>query len=89
MAITKEKSVDSINVLLDGQMNIREVTKILEDGVQISFSYTRYILVPGADLTGQPTRVTAIANATWTDDVIDAYNEEVIAKQAAIDDPSD
>ncbi|NBS68631.1 hypothetical protein EBT31_06910 [bacterium] len=33
----------------------------------------QYTLVPGDDLTGQPTEVVKIANALWTPTVIEAY----------------
>ena len=33
----------------------------------------QYTLVPGDDLTGQPTEVVKIANALWTPAVVEAY----------------
>ena len=39
-------------------------------GSEITAQYT---LVPGDDLTGQPTEVVKIANALWTPDVVEAY----------------
>ncbi len=34
---------------------------------------SQYTLVPGDDLTGQPTEVVNIANALWTPAVLEAY----------------
>ena len=34
---------------------------------------SQYTLVPGDDLTGQPTEVVNIANALWTPAVVEAY----------------
>jgi hypothetical protein len=34
---------------------------------------SQYTLVPGDDLTGQPTEVVNIANALWTQAVVEAY----------------
>ena len=82
MALEKVTLVDKIEVLEMGQIQIRTATRIKEDGKVISQSFTRSIVVPGDDLSGQDARVTAIANATWTSEVVSAY-EALIAKQKA------
>ena len=74
MALTKEIAVDKIEVLEMGQIQVRTATKVMEDGNLLSTSYERSSLTPGEDLTGQSQRVTDIANATWTADVVNAYN---------------
>ena len=82
MALEKATLVDKIEVLEMGQIQIRTATRIKEDGKVISQSFTRSIVVPGDDLSGQDARVTAIANATWTSEVVSAY-EALIAKHKA------
>jgi len=75
MALTKETVVDKIEVLEMGQVQVRTATRVLEDGVALSSSFHRHVLAPGDDLSGQDARVSAIATATWTDEVITAYQE--------------
>jgi hypothetical protein len=75
MALTKEIVVDKIEVLEKGQIQVRAATRVLEDGVALSSSFHRHVLAPGDDLSGQDARVSAIATATWTDEVIAAYQE--------------
>jgi hypothetical protein len=75
MALTKEIVVDKIEVLEKGQIQVRAATRVLEDGVALSSSFHRHVLAPGDDLSGQDARVSAIATATWTDEVITAYQE--------------
>jgi hypothetical protein len=75
MALTKEIVVDKIEVLEMGQVQVRTATRVLEDGTQLSSSFHRHVLAPGDDLSGQDARVSAIATATWTDEVIAAYQE--------------
>ena len=82
MSLTKTTVVDSITVTENGIVLFREATRIMEDGNQISQTYHRTSLTPGQDLTGQPANVTAICNAAWTTEVIDAYNAQVAAQQA-------
>jgi hypothetical protein len=77
MSITKEQSVDMIAVLEDGSLQVRTAITIFEDGALLSKNYHRNVLSPGADLTGQDDRVVAVANATWTPDVL-AGNPPVV-----------
>jgi len=80
MSLTKTTTVDQITVTENGIVLYREATRIMEDGNEISKTYHRTSLTPGQDLTGQPANVTAICNAAWTQEVIDAYNAQVAAQ---------
>jgi hypothetical protein len=80
MALTKTTVVDKIEVLENGTLQVRSATRVLEDGEVLSSSFHRHILAPGADITNEDTKVIAIANATWTTDVVTAYND-LIATQ--------
>jgi hypothetical protein len=82
MALTKATVVDQITVTENGIVLYREVTKIVEDGAEISRKYHRTSLTPGQDLTGQPANVQAIAQAAWTPEVIAAYQAQMAAQQA-------
>ena len=73
MAITKEIVDDKIEVQELGEISVRTASKIIEDGVEISKSLSRCVFAPGDDVSGQSAKVIAIANATWTDEVIAAY----------------
>ena len=77
MSLTKTTTVDQITVTENGIVLFREVTRIMEDGNEISKTYHRTSLTPGQDLTGQPANVVAICNVAWTQEVIDAYNAQV------------
>ena len=77
MSLTKTTNIDQITVTENGIVLYREVTRILEDGNPISQTYHRSSLTPGQDLTGIPANVAAICNVAWTQEVIDAYNEQI------------
>lgn len=77
MALTKEVKIDQITVCENGTILYREVTRIMEDGNQISQTYHRSSLTPGQDLTGVPSNVVAICNVAWTPEVIAAYQAEL------------
>jgi hypothetical protein len=81
MALTKENIVDRIEVLEDGQIQIRTAIRILEDGVVLSNSFHRKVLAPLDDVSGEATKVQAIANATWTQEVKDAYQAKLDAAE--------
>ena len=89
MALTKETVVDKIEVLEKGQVQVRTATRVLEDGVELSSSFHRHVVVPSTktdgswadtDISGEDARVQAIATATWTSSVKTAYQEMVDAQ---------
>jgi hypothetical protein len=80
MAITKQIDIDQITVNSEGSILYREVTRIIEDDVQLTQTYHRTSLFPGQDLTNQPPNVVAIANVVWTEEIIASFE----AKQAEI-----
>jgi hypothetical protein len=73
MALTKEQVIDKIEVVENGTLQVRQVTRIMEDGKQLSSSYHRWAFAPGSDVSAQPANVQAIAAAAWTPAVIAAY----------------
>ena len=78
MALTKTTNIDQITVTENGTVLYREATRILEDGVELSKTYHRTTLVPASDLTNVPDNVVAIANITWTPEVISAYQAQIL-----------
>ena len=89
MALTKEVIIDKIEVLEMGQVQVRTATRVLEDGVQLGQKYHRHVVVPSTkasgswadtDISGEDSRVQAIANATWTAAVKTAYQEMIDAQ---------
>lgn len=81
MALEEKSVVDKIEVLLQGQIQVRRRDQILKDGVEVAATYHRHVLSPGDDLTNEDPRVVAIAEATWTPEVIAAYQESITSQQ--------
>ena len=77
MALEKVIVIDKIEVLEDGQMQIRQVTKVLENGNELGRTYHRWVLVPDQKITTQTNKVKAIAAAVWTSDVVTAWKNKV------------
>ena len=84
MALSKVIVVDKIEVMEKGQVQVRTVTRVMEDGVELSSSFHRTVLEPSTkasgswadtDISGEDARVQAIATATWTDAVKTAWQE--------------
>jgi hypothetical protein len=67
MALTKEVVIDKIEVLESNAIQVRKVTRVLEDGEVLSSSYHRHVLMPGDDLTNEDPKVVAIAEAAWAE----------------------
>jgi hypothetical protein len=75
MALTEKIKVDQIEVTEMGFIQVRTVTIIEKDGLEISRSYHRHTKSPGDDVSNEDIRVQNIASAVWTQDVIDAYQD--------------
>ena len=69
-------SVDLIEVVENGAVQVRTKTATMEDGKQISGSFHRHVVAPGDDYSKQDARVKAICAAVHTDEVIAAYIKE-------------
>jgi hypothetical protein len=80
MLLEKTISVDLIEVIENGSIQVRTKTAIKEDGVEISSKFHRHVVVPGADVSGEDAKVQAIAASIHTAEVIAAY---VAAQEAA------
>jgi hypothetical protein len=70
MALAKTTTVDKIEVLEMGQLQVRTATIVSEDGAELSRTFHRHVLEPGADTTGEAQRVQDVAAATWTAEVV-------------------
>jgi hypothetical protein len=73
MALEKKISVDQIEVVENGAVQVRTKTAILENGEQISGTFHRHVIAPGNDYSAEDARVQAICAAVHTDEVISAY----------------
>lgn len=80
MALEKVISVDLIEVIENGSLQVRTKAAILEDGKEISSQFKRHIVVPGADYSQEDPKVQAIASAVHTAEVVAAY---IAAQEAA------
>jgi hypothetical protein len=80
MALEKVISVDLIEVVESGIVQVRTKTSIMEDGQQISSNFHRHVIAPGNDYSAEDARVKAICAATHTADVIAAYQAAQAAK---------
>jgi hypothetical protein len=70
MPLEKQIVIDKIEVLETGQIQVREATRIFEDGKVLSQAFRRYVLEPGANTVGEVTKVQAIASVVWTAGVL-------------------
>ena len=73
MALEKKTSFDY--EIRNEFKHIQERTKtsVVEDGKELSYSYSRRVLSPDADVSAESDEVKALANAVWTDEVKAAY----------------
>ena len=74
MALTEETIQDKIEIVGNYKhVQVRTATVIKRDGTEISRGYSRHVVAPDADITGESTEVQAICNVVHTDAVKAAY----------------
>jgi len=75
MALTEKTIIDKIEVIENNSIQVRTATIIEKDGTELTRTFHRHVLAPGADLTNEDRKVQAIANAIWTEEIVTAYQE--------------
>jgi hypothetical protein len=74
MALTEETVQDKIEIVSEHKfVQVRTATVIKRDGTEISRSFSRHVVAPDADITGESAEVQAICAAVHTQAVKDAY----------------
>ena len=86
--LEKVDVVDRIEVIENGCVQVRTKTAIMEDGKQISGTFHRHVVAPGADYSNEDARVQAICAATHTPEVVAAY-QAMLAAQAPVPAPQE
>ena len=81
MSLSKEINIDKIEIVENGTVQVRQVTKIIEDGNELSKSFHRWSIAPGQDYSDQPDNVKAICAVAHTPAVIAAYEAQVEASR--------
>lgn len=83
MALVKRRVLGKIEVLEDGQIQLREDTLIEEDGVELYRVYHRRVLEPSLTPVPvtEPLRLQQVASVVWTPQVVADFEERKRARQ--------
>ena len=73
MALIETKKIDKIEIVETNSIQVRTATIIEKDGVEIARTYHRHVVNPTDSVENEDSRVQAIANAIWTNEVIANY----------------
>jgi len=82
MALTEETINDKIETVSKADykvVGVRTATIIKRDGVEISKTFQRKIILPNADTSGEDADVIAICDTVFTQAVKDAYAAHLAA----------
>ena len=81
MALSERTVEDKIEIVGDYKhIQVRTATVIERDDVEISRSFSRHVVAPDADTSGESAEVQAIAAAVHTDEVKAAYAAHLAAQ---------
>jgi hypothetical protein len=81
--LEKIVSVDRIEIIENGCIQVRTKTAIKENGVEISSKFHRHVVAPGDDYSKEDTRVQNVCAAMHTAQVIEAYRLAQLDKKLA------
>ena len=82
MALTETTIQDKIEIVgVHKHVQVRTAHVIYDSGTEISRSFSRHVVAPDADITGESTEVQAICNAVHTQAVKDAYAAHLASQQ--------
>ncbi len=85
MALTERTEQDKLELVGPYRhIQVRTAVVIERDGVEISRSFSRHVVAPDADVSGESPEVQAIAAAVHTPEVIAAYEAHVAAQSEGI-----
>jgi len=73
--ITFDQQVDE-----NGIIHVRQITRVFEDGKELSKSYHRTTVTPKDDVTDKDDRTKKIANAIYTPEFIAEYEAKIEAE---------
>jgi hypothetical protein len=74
MALTETKIIDKVELDLEyGGIIVRERNLIFKDGAEIAKTYERKSFDPDVDTTTLSPEILAIANATWTTEIVQRF----------------
>ena len=73
MALIEKIIVDKIELIENNSIQVRTATIIEKDGTELTRTFHRHVVAPGEDITNEDPKVQAIANAIWTEEVINNY----------------
>ena len=92
MALTETQENDKIEVVNKWNVGVRNATIIKKDGVELTRTFHRKVIVPGTldssnnlvdtDISGEDADVQAICNAAWTTQVKADYKAFLIANKS-------
>ena len=85
MALEKQTVVDLIETLENGCVQVRTATRILDDGVAVSSSFHRHVVVPGDDYSQEDPRVQGICAVVQTPEVVAQYKAQQAANQPVLE----
>ena len=83
MALTEKTIIDKIELIENNSIQVRTATVIEKDGTELTRTFHRHVVAPGADITNEDPKVQAIANAIWTEEIIAAYSASIASTTLA------
>ena len=82
--IEKKIVIGKLDILEDGQLQVRQDTVYTEDGVESFRKYHRLVLSPGDDIKDYDKKIQDVAGIIWTKEVVDEFKRKQEGNQLPI-----
>jgi hypothetical protein len=73
MSLTEKTIIDKIEILENNSIQVRTSNIIEKDGVEITRTFHRHVVNPSNDISVEDAKVQSVANAVWTQEIIEQY----------------
>lgn len=73
--LTEVRVLDLVEVRENGLIQVRWRNEIRRGEEVVTYTYHRQAFEPGQDISDQDSKIISVANAVWTPEVIQRFNE--------------
>lgn len=75
--LNEKQIIDKVEIVNGMFIQVRQANIIEKDGVEFAKTYHRWSFSPNQDISEMPQQVQDIAKVVWTDEVKQAYQEQL------------
>jgi len=84
MALSEKVIFGKIEILEDGQIQLREDIIVMRDNIEITRMFHRRVIEPDENHNETDSRLVSVINAIWTPEIITKYKRDKEGRENAV-----